>query len=67
MSHRINLTINWIHAKLEYITGSILGASTFVLDVPQVLLKIVIAIILGAAGACGSFLFKLLIAKLKKK
>jgi hypothetical protein len=57
----------WIHAKLEYITGSILGASTLALDIPQTLLKIITAIILGAAGAFGSYCFKLAVNKFKKK
>lgn len=57
----------WINSKLEYITGSILGASTLVLDIPHVLLKIALAIILGAAGAAGSWVFKLLISKLQKR
>jgi hypothetical protein len=57
----------WINSKLEYITGSILGASTLVLDIPHVLLKIALAVILGAAGAGGSHLYKMIVNKLKKR
>lgn len=67
MPHRINLAINWLYAKLEYLTGSVLGVSTIILDIQQLLLKIIVAIILGAAGALGSHLLKVALAKLKKK
>jgi hypothetical protein len=61
------IILNWVYAKLEYILGTALGASTIVLDIPHLLLKLVAAIVLGGAGAFGSHLVKMLIKKLSKK
>ena len=58
---------NWIYAKLEYIIGAIGGTTVLALDIPHFILKIIMAIILGAAGALGSHLFKVLATKLKRK
>lgn len=59
--------ITWIHAKLEYILGTTLGSITLVLDIPELLVKCALALILGFLGAVGAGLYKLIEAKLKKK
>lgn len=57
----------WIYAKLEHVVGSLSGLSVIALDIPNTLLKIVMAFVLGAAGALGSFVVKWFIEKKKSK
>jgi hypothetical protein len=56
----------WIYAKLEYITGSLCGISVITFDLPSVLLKILMALVLGAAGGLGSHGIKILLDKFTK-
>lgn len=57
----------WIYAKLEHIIGTLSGLSVIALDIPNILLKVAMAVILGGAGALGSHLVKWCIQKVTKK
>lgn len=63
MTHRIAA---FIHAKLEKIASILAGSSALVLESP-ILYKIITAIILGAAGALGGHLYKIIVDRFKKK
>lgn len=58
---------NWIYAKLEHIIGMLSGLSVIALDIPHIILKLVLAVVLGFLGAAGAALWKYLEKKLKKK
>lgn len=58
---------NWIYARLEHICGSLSGISVIALDIPNILLKLVLAVVLGFLGAMGAHLWKVIEKKLKKK
>jgi hypothetical protein len=62
----INVILSWLHAKLEYLVGTICGISVITFDIPEMLLKIAMAVILGAAGGLGSHLIKVLLSKFNK-
>lgn len=57
----------WINTKLEYISGTLCGISVIAFDIPTILMKIALAVVLGGAGAFGSHLYKIIANKFKKK
>ena len=61
------LISNWIHAHLEYVTGGVSGLAVIAIDVPNLILKLVLAVVLGFLGALGAGIWKWLEKKLKKK
>lgn len=62
------LITNWIHANLEYVTGSVSGISAaFTVDVPYWILKGILVVVFGFLGALGAGLYKMLEKKLKTK
>jgi hypothetical protein len=67
MSHRIETLLTWIYLKLEYVLSAILGVGSIILDVQTILIKLVLAFILGGVGALGGHFMKQLIVKLKRK
>lgn len=56
---------NWIYAKLEFIFG-IIGGSTTILTSHPTLMKILMSIALGAAGALGAHITKTIIKYISK-
>jgi hypothetical protein len=62
----MTLITNWINAKFEYICGAICGLSVINFDLPTLLLKIAMAVILGGAGAFGGWAVKSIIAKISQ-
>jgi hypothetical protein len=71
INQKIDIIQVWVHQKLEVIFGTIAGTSTLALspnpltDPSTIIIKIVLALVLGAAGAAGASLWKLLMEKLK--
>jgi hypothetical protein len=63
----MTLINNWIHTHLERILGTISGLSVVVFDIPDLILKLVLAFVLGFLGAAGGWAWKQLIDKLKNK
>lgn len=63
----MTLISHWIHSKLEYVFGTASGTLAFVLDVPDLLLKALLAVVFGFLGALGAGVWKYLEKKLKKK
>lgn len=57
----------WIYSRLEHICGSLSGISVIALDIPNILLKLVLAVVLGFLGASGAAAWKYVEKKLKKK
>lgn len=63
----MNLITAWIYSHLEKIFGFLSGLSVITLDIPDTILKLLLAVVLGFLGATGAGLYKILEAKLKKK
>lgn len=58
---------SWIHHNLERILGTISGLSVLTFDIPSIIIKLVMAFVLGFLGAGGAWAWKVMVEKLKKK
>lgn len=59
-------TLNWIHTHLEYVTGGASGTAVLAIDIPDILLKALLALVFGFLGALGAAAWKYIEKKLKK-
>jgi len=62
----LSTVYHWIYAKLEYVLGAGLGLSSMAIDIPQTILKLLLAVVLGFLGGFGGWCWKLLASKLQK-
>jgi hypothetical protein len=62
----INRFFLWVYAKLELIVGAIAGTSTIVIDINEIIIRVILAFFLGLVGAVGASTWKSLSAKYKK-